>query len=108
MFHGDPGWLIGSSILFFTLWFVEDMIALMDECCADWKFRYHFAKDYDVTLLFWSWRDESSINHMPMRHVSLYDTVDTPLHTPAQTQLVKHVPLYNSTQSTQQTGMVCC
>jgi len=30
-----------------------------------------------------------------MRHVLLHDTIDTPLHTPAHTQLFEHTPPYN-------------
>ena len=32
--------------------FEMDVIAIPEECWADWKYRYHYANDYDVTCLF--------------------------------------------------------
>jgi len=70
-------------------------LAVSLKCWADWKYGYHYAKDYDVTCLVCGLRHWLSINLMSMWHVSLHDTIDTPSHTPAHTQLLEHTPPYN-------------
>jgi len=57
LFWGDPRCLIGSSSLLFTGLFQTDVIAVLEECWSDWKYGYHYAKDYDVTCLFCSSHD---------------------------------------------------
>jgi hypothetical protein len=52
--QGDPRWLIGSSSPLFTILFETDVIAVPEEYWADWNYRYHYAKDYDVACLFCS------------------------------------------------------
>jgi len=52
LFRGDPQCLIGSSSPVFTVLFETDVIAVLEECWADWKYGYHYAKDYDVSCLF--------------------------------------------------------
>jgi len=36
----------------FCFLFETNVIAVLEECSADWKYGYHYAKDYDVTCLF--------------------------------------------------------
>jgi hypothetical protein len=53
--QGDPYCMIGSFSLLFTVFcFETDVIAVLEECWADWKYGYHYAKDYNVTCLFGS------------------------------------------------------
>jgi hypothetical protein len=54
VFRGDPPCMIGSSPFLFTVLFETHVIAVLEECCADWKYGYHYAKDYEVTCLFCS------------------------------------------------------
>jgi len=53
-FRGDLCCLIGSSSLLLTVLFETDEIAVLEECWANSKNGYHYAKDYDVTCLFCS------------------------------------------------------
>jgi len=54
LFRGDPRCLISSCSVVFSVLFETDVIAILEECSADWKYGYHYAKNNDVTCLFWS------------------------------------------------------
>jgi hypothetical protein len=49
LFWGDPRCFIWSSPLLPTVLFETDLIAILEKRWADWKYRYHYASDYDVT-----------------------------------------------------------
>jgi len=42
-------WLLFCFVYCFL--FEMDVTAVLEECWADWKYGYHYAKDYDVTCL---------------------------------------------------------
>jgi hypothetical protein len=54
MFERDPPCVIGSCSLLFTDLFETDVIAVLEDCCTDWKYGYHHAKVDDVTCMFCS------------------------------------------------------
>jgi len=59
--------------------------------CTEWVYRYHYPMADDVPWLRCSWRHQSLIELMWMRHVSLCSTIDIPSHFPAHTRLCQHV-----------------
>jgi len=45
-------WL-APLLLFYCYVFETDVIAVLEQCWANWKYSYHCAKDYDLSRLFW-------------------------------------------------------
>jgi len=75
--------------------FQMDVIAILEECCADWEYGGYRAKDVDGTCRFCSLRHYSPIDLMSMWYFLLHGTTDTHLHTLAHPWLPEHLPPYN-------------
>jgi len=87
-------WLLFSFL--HCLWFETDVLASLEKCLADWKYRYQYGKDYNIIYLFWSEHHQSSIDRMWMQHVSLHNTIKTPSRISGHMLLLKPTPPCNT------------
>jgi hypothetical protein len=61
-------WLLFPSVYCFLI--ETEEIALLEECRADWEYRYHCVKEIDLSCHLGSTHHYSSIDLMLVRHVS--------------------------------------